>query len=212
MSEWSLWSWLVPVIVVLFFVCGYYHDHHLAPRRQAKRMVEAEEYRTGEEYLFREQTKFERRIIQGDEIMLPDALRGREVFIYRNLMRVWFAKLAAQARYDEPKIKKLRKDWLVYMEVLRRSSTSAFLSRESGDEAQRERYGREAHEQKMRTVAIEDAFAEAIGPEAVERLREIREKKYDSFSASGELAPDGYRYWGFSVPGIPEQPVPRLKS
>jgi hypothetical protein len=117
-------------------------------------------------------------------------------------------KLAAQNRYDEPKLKKVRHDWLVYMEALKQCSTHNFLSLEGSDEAKREKYGQEAHEDGLRAGAIENAFAEAVGPEAVEKLRQIRAKEHDSFSKAGELAPDGYRY-GLSRRGEPERPTPR---
>jgi hypothetical protein len=145
---------------------------------------------------------------QGIEIGLPDAVRGHCAHVYRYLMREWFSKLAAQSRYDEPKLRKVRKDWLVYMELLEAKESSSFLSLEGRDEASREKYGRQAEEEKIQLAAIEDAFAEAISPEAVEKLREIRAKEWDSFNDAGELAPDGYRYLGFTNGKI-EQPIPR---
>lgn len=172
-------------------------------------MVEAEERRTIEEYVIQQQTKFEQRILQSIESRLPDAVRGREIYIYRKLMRDWFNKLTAQSRYDETQLKKFRMDWLIYMETLERSRTSNFLSLESKDEKTREKYDRAAHEQKMRVKAIEDAYAEAIGSEAVAELRRIREKEYDSFSDAGDLAPEGHYYTNISLRGVPNDPIPR---
>jgi hypothetical protein len=206
------WLWLVVFLVGLFFLYGWYHDYRLMPKRHAKQMAEAEERRTSEEYVVEQQMKFEKRLRDGVEIGLPDAVRGRPAHIYLNLMRDWFNRLAAQARYDEPKLRKLRKDWLIYMEMLETSRTSNFLSMESPDEAAREKHERQAEEEKVQLVAIEDAFAEAIGSEAVEKLREIRAKEYDSFSDAGELAPDGYRYRNFRLRGVSNEPVPRKAS
>jgi hypothetical protein len=205
----SEWSWLVVISVGLFFLYGWYHDYRLMPKRHAKQMAEAEQRRTSEEYVVQQQMKFEKRLRDGVETGLPDAVRGRSAHIYLNLMRDWFGKLAAQARYDEPKLRKLRKDWLIYMEMLETSRTSNFLSMESRDEAAREKHGREAEEEKVQLAAIEDAFAEAIGAEAVDKLRELRAKEYDSFSDAGELAPDGYRYRNFRHRGVSNEPVPR---
>jgi hypothetical protein len=206
------WSWIAVVLIGLFFLYGWYHDYRLMPKRRAKQMAEAEERRTSEEYVVQQQMSFEERLRKGVEIGLPDAVRGRSAYLYRYLMREWFSKLAAQSRYDERKLRKVRKDWLIYMEMLETSRTSNFLSLESRDEAAREKYGREAEEEKVQLAAIEDVFAEGIGPEAVEKLREIRAKEYDSFSDAGELAPDGYRYMNFGLRGVSNDPVPRKAS
>lgn len=139
-------------------------------------------------------------------------MTGQSAHIYRYLMREWFNKLTAQARYDEPKLKKVRKDWLIYMELLEARETSNFLSAEGSDEAKRSEYGRRAWEEKTQLEAIEDAFAEAMGAEAVEKLRQIRAKDVLSFSSMGELAPDGYWYPGFAPRGGVEKPLPRKAS
>jgi hypothetical protein len=173
----SKWSWLFYILVALFFFAIWYDGR--SKRRQAKWSAEAEERRTSEEYVVQQQMKFEKRLRDGVEIGLPDAVRGRSAHIYLNLMRDWFNKLAAQSRYDEPKLRKLRKDWLIYMEMLETSRTSNFLSMESRDEAAREKHELQAEEEKVQLAAIEDAFAEAIGPEAVEKLRQIRGAEHD---------------------------------
>ena len=204
----SEWSWLGVVLVALFFVYGWYHDHRVMPRRQAKQMAEAEKRRTSEEYVNQRQMEFEKRLREGAEIGLPDAVRGREAHIWRYLMLEWFNKLAAQSRYDESKLRKIRKDWLVYMELLEARKTSNFLALESDDDTERQKYDRQAEEQKLQLRAIEDAFAEAVGANALDKLREMRAKEWDSFNDAGELAPDGYRYRGFTR-GRAEEPVPR---
>jgi len=118
------------------------------------------------------------------------------------------SRLVAQSRYDKPKLGKLRKDWLIYMEMLETSRTSNFLSLESRDEAAREKHGRQAEEEKVQLVAIEDAFAEAIGPEAVEKLREIRAKTWDSFSDEGELGVEGQ----YRIPSYLLRQIERVRS
>ena len=161
MNDWSNWQWVVAALVGLYFLYGWYHDYRLMPKRRAEQMAEVEERRTSEEYVIQRQRKFEKRLREGVEIGLPDAVRGRSAHIYRYLMCEWFNKVAAQSRYDEPKLRKVRKDWLIYMEMLETSRTSNFLSLESRDEAAREKHGREAEEEKVQLAAIEDAFAEA---------------------------------------------------
>ena len=158
MSEWSS---LIAIAIGLFIVFGWLSDRR-SNRRQAKWSAEAEEHRTSADYVIQEQMEFEKRLNENDG--LPDAVRGPELYIYRNLMCAWFNKLAAQSRYDEPKLKKIRKDWLVYMEMLESRRTSDFISLESHDEAKREKYGRIAQEERTQVKAIEDAFAEAVGP------------------------------------------------
>jgi hypothetical protein len=98
------------------------------------------------------------------------------------------------------------------MELLESRQTHQFLSLEASDEAKRPQYDREAHEEGRQIKAIENGFAEAVGPEAVDALGQIRAKRYDDFNSAGKLAPDGYRYRGFSLPGVPEQPIPRSRT
>jgi hypothetical protein len=202
----SDWQWLLAVLVAAFFAYGYYHDHFLKPKRYAKQMAEADERRTSEEYVIEKQLKFEKRLREGRD--LPDGIRGREAHIYLHLMREWFSKLAAQSRYDEAKVKRIRKDWLIYMEALEQRGASRFLALDGSDQATRDKYATLEEEEHRQIVGIEDAFAHAIGPVAVEKLQDIRLKRYDSFSEAGDLAPDGYRF-GVSWPGQPEKPVPR---
>lgn len=185
----SDWQWLLAPLVVAFIAYGVYRDHYLRPKRDAKRMAEAEERRTSEEYVIEKQMKFEKRLRDG--VDLPDGIRGRAAHIYLHLMREWFNNLAAQSRYDEAKVKKLRKDWLIYMETLEDRETCRFLAAEGSDQAKRDEYDVRADEAHRQVIAIEDAFAHATGPDAVEKLRDIRSREYDSFSNAGELAPDG---------------------
>ena len=86
-----------------------------------------------------------------------------------------------------------------------------FLSEESGEEAKREQYAEEAHATSLATWAIEDAFAHAVGPEAVETLRQLRARDYRDFSYEGRLAPDGHYFsgWPYGDQSFPRgQPLP----
>ena len=195
------------VLIGLFFLWAW---DLRQKEQQAKQRAEAEERGTSEEYVIQQQMTFEKRLHDGVEIGLPVAVRGRSAHIYRYLMRGWFNKLAAQSRYDQPKLRKLRKDWLIYMEMLETSRTNNFLSVESRDQAARETHGRQAEKEKVQLAAIEDAFAEGIGPEAVEKLREIRARTWDSFSDEGELGAEGqYRIPSYLLRQIEQR---RVKS
>lgn len=202
------WQWVAVTLVVAFFIYGGYHDYYLKPKREARWAAEAEERRTSEQYVIEQQLNFEKRLHDGIEIGLPDAIERRAAYIYLHLMRQWFNELAAQSRYDEAKVKKVRKDWLIYMEALNARETSRYLAHEVSDDAKRAGYEKDSAQEHRQVVAIEDAFAQAVGPDAVERLRDIRSRDFNSFSRAGELAPDGYRF-GISLPGKPQPLVPR---
>jgi hypothetical protein len=119
------------------------------------------------------------------------------------------AKLCAQNRYNEDVVRKLRQDWLTYMDLVQSRESTHFLASEAEGENGRDRCATDLRKEELHLTAIEDGFAEAVGPEAVDTLRLIRAKDLDAFSRSGELAPDGYRWRIYYPPGQPEEPVPR---
>jgi hypothetical protein len=196
------WSWVV-------FVCWEWVCGRRQKRRAAKRLAAIEKRQTSEKYVVERQREFEQRTREDLEAGQPYAVRGCAAHVYRYLMREWFDRLADQCRYDEPKLKRLRKDWLDYMEALQASKASSYLSVELGHWTEREKYDLQAQEEKARLVAIENAFAEAAGPQAVEKLRGIRAMKWDSFSDEGEIAPKGHRYSGLGWRGDLDQLLPR---
>jgi hypothetical protein len=103
--------------------------------------------------------------------------RGREIYVYRNLMSKWFNDLNAKYRYDDSMSKKIRTDWYDYM-----GSLDAW----SGH--------RKAQEARKRFMTIEDGFAVAIGEEAIKQLQEVRSRDDNAFDDSGTMAPIGYYY------------------
>jgi len=123
-----------------------------------------------ESILLDQQAHFESRIESG----LPDRVRGKEVEIYKMLMRPWFEKLIAQHRYDEKMSAKLREDWSLYLEQLDNSGISSFLAMEAKTEQDRHERDAERLQQQRTCLRIEDAFAAQIGPEAVEKLMAAR--------------------------------------
>lgn len=74
------------------------------------------------------QMNFEQRL--ANDYDLPDGIRGRDAYIYWNLMRKWFDRLIAENRYDAEYAKKLRRDWCEYIELLSRAKTAQFLAME----------------------------------------------------------------------------------
>ena len=154
-------------------------------QQNSTRTTEEKELVISEETVFKVQSKFEDKIT--NETYLPDAISGDEIYIYKNLMRPWFDKLTAQYRYDEKMTQKLRTDWLEYMEAVGDRSTYNYLSLESEDEKQSEKYREDHITASRKMFAIQDAFAIAIGLDAVSELKKVKEMGFMSFSRHGEL-------------------------
>ncbi|HVU06618.1 MAG TPA: hypothetical protein VHE10_02425 [Candidatus Paceibacterota bacterium] len=146
-----------------------------------------------EEAVLQAQTSFEKNL---EDTFLPDAITRRDLYIYRKLMRVWFAKLAGENRFDETMTQKLRRDWLDYMYALRDAKTSHYLSMETyGEDKERsDSYDQESTIAHRKAFAIEDGFAFAVGKEAVAELARIRALEFSEISRDGELAPDGMEF------------------
>ena len=143
-----------------------------------------------EEAVLEAQTKFEKKMT---DVFLPDAISGKEIYIYKNLMSVWYAKFAAVDRYDDKLIQKLRTDWLSYMESLREKSKFYYLSVETGQKAKAESYQNDFIITSKKVSTIEDAFATAAGKDAVAELARIRSlDELSAFTRDGELIPPGY--------------------
>jgi len=163
-----------------------------------------------EEELARLQADFERRL--ANDYDLPDGIRGRDAYIYWNLMRTWFDRLIAANRYDDEYAKKLRHDWCEYIQLLPQAKTARFLALETNDYAKASAYDQEAESASQSIELIQNAFAAAIGAEAMDELREIRNKDADAFDRSGRrpMAPTGHHYFPVSIsPYIEEcQPKP----
>lgn len=155
------------------------------------------------------QADFERRL--ENDYDLPDGIRGRDAYIYWNIMRIWFDQLIAANRFNDEYSKKLRRDWCEYIQLLSRSKTASFLALEENNDAKTQIYGREAESGLRSIEVIQNAFAAAIGPEAVEVLREIRSRDADAFDRSGRrpMAPMGYHYFPVSISPYAEECKPK---
>lgn len=174
--------WIVIVVFILWW---------FMKKQDSGFSVEKKEFSLpaiGEEMIFKAQDKFEEKI---QENYRPDSISHGELYIYGKLMRIWYSELAGKNRYDDPMIQKLRRDWLAYMEALQDRATSAYLCMENEEN---DDFRENQITASRKAAAIEDAFSAAIGKDAINELARIREKDFFSFSANGELAPDGHRY------------------
>lgn len=162
-----------------------------------------------EQKLAQLQTDFERRLTSCSD--LPDGIRGRDAFTYWTCMSKWFDRLIAENRYDTELTEKLRQDWFEYIKLLPSAKTARFLALETSDEAKAEIYSQQAESAVRSIKRIEDAFASAIGSDAVELLRQIRSRDADSFDRSGRkpIAPEGHHYFPVSISPYAEQCQPK---
>ena len=159
--------------------------------------------------LIRTQMEFERRL--ESENGLPDGILGRDAYIYWNLMRNWFDKLAAENRYAEETLNKLQQDWSAYMELLPQMKRARFLAMELEDQQKAAAYDQEATQAARSIKAIRDAFAARIGHEATETLLSIRDRAADAFDRTGkrDVAPAGHQYFPVSISPYVEECRPK---
>ncbi len=181
--------WIIVIGVIVWFI---YVSNKKKVQQNIPRTREEKEAVISEETIFKAQSKFEDKITT--ETGFPDAISGDEIYIYKNLMHPWFDKLTAQYRYDEKMTQKLRNDWLDYMDAVADRSTYNYLSLESEDEKQSEKYREDHITASRKMFAIQDAFATAIGPDAVSELKNVKEMGFMSFSRNGELPPEGFKW------------------
>jgi hypothetical protein len=155
------------------------------------------------------QTNFERRILEEQD--LPDGIRGKQAYIYWNLMRNWFAQLNATYRYDA-KALQLRLDWCDYIDLIHRTSTSRYLALESDNEDKAAVYYEEVKLSSQRIEFIENAYAAAIGVEATEELHKVKNRETGAFDRSGTqpIAPIGHHYFQVSLNPYVEKCQPIL--
>lgn len=152
-----------------------------------------------EQELVRLQADFERRLAADSD--LPDSIRGKDAYIYWNLMCKWFNSLIAAHRYDDEYTKKLRRDWCDYIELLPRGRTARFLALETDDEAKASTYDQEAELASRSIEFIQNAFAAAIGADAIEELQDVRSRDAGAFDRTGQrpMAPMGHHYFPISL-------------
>jgi hypothetical protein len=189
-----IFFWIVVIIVVVWWLASRAKKTPPPSVSNTQEESLAKEI-ISEESTFNIQTKFENKL--HDEIDFPNAIRGKEIYIYQHLMRPWYQKLASENRYNDEMTQKLRNDWLDYMGAVEDRSTCNYLSLEFWDEKEPKKSNdyRDQHVLASRKMfAIEDAFAAAVGKEAVEELNHVHKMDWDQFDKFGNRAPDGFRY------------------
>ncbi len=186
------------LIIVGLAVAAWWLKFRLG-RKATTASIEAEKSTLSELELAQLQMDFENRL--RNDADLPDGIRGRDAYIYWNLMRNWYEKLIAENRYDDEYAKKLRSDWRDYIQLLPRAKSAQFLANQTNDEVRVKTYERDIESALRSIELIQNAFAAAIGVEATEELREVRGKSQNAFDRSGlkPMALDGYYYCPVSL-------------
>jgi hypothetical protein len=183
--------------------------HNRSGEKAKQRSDEWERQRFSDEGVVKSQDEFEQRLNENAD--LPDGICWQQAYTYRHLMSKWFASLIAKYRYDDVMSKKIKIDWLDYLDLLESQSRTSFLSGESSDEKKQEAYGAEAWQMRQQYMAIEDGFAAATGEDAIKELAQVRAADHDSFDRSGRkpIAPKGFRYFPVSFHPYEEELKPK---
>lgn len=171
------------IAVVAWFIWSWYRG------KASKRGNSVEEARLyGSERVAAIQAAFDQEIV--DRNVLPDAVRNRYAYIYRNLMRDWYARITAACRGETDKLMSVNADWLRYMDGLKEEGYVDFSARVANDEEESSRLGKRLRIIRQRLSATEDSFAGQLGDSETAELRRIREIPNDRFNRSGtEIAP-----------------------
>lgn len=163
----------------------------LKPKKQSENISDKQEPDEiiTDDFIFRVQNNFEKYL---DNTGLPDSITGKDLYIYKNLMRNWYNELTSRDRYNKDLMQQYRNDWVGYMQGLADRSSKLYFSLEADNEDSQDRYYDEHVVASKKVFAIEDAFSVSVGLEAVAELQRIRGKDNSDFNLFGELAPDGF--------------------
>jgi hypothetical protein len=200
---------VAPMMKAVRFVLSIWMSNPKKSNTREQDSEESERNRLSDEYVLKAKADFEMRL--DENVDLPDGIGWRKAYVYRNLMSKWFDSLIAKYRYDETISTNIKSDWLEYMYLLESESTSRFLSFGSINANDKESYEQTARLEYKQYVAIEDGFAGAIGNEAIEELRRVREAPHDAFDRSGRkpMASIGYSYVPVSLRPYDEELRPQ---
>ncbi|NTW14596.1 MAG: hypothetical protein HGA31_06275 [Candidatus Moranbacteria bacterium] len=128
-----------------------------------------------------------------DDIRLSDSVSRKDRYIYWKLMSRWYETLRGRSRNDKDLARRLRIDWLSYMELSGNRDTYGYLSGETvGDDS--DEYRKKYVATLGKIEALEDSFAVAMGKKAVKELACVRDMDPNLFGPAGELAPKGCVY------------------
>ncbi|MCK9351274.1 MAG: hypothetical protein WCT49_04460 [Candidatus Paceibacterota bacterium] len=176
-------------IIVMVWWISKHHYLNQAENAPLRAEVYPAKKEISEDFALEAQTKFENRM---KDVFLPDAINGKEIYIYKKLMSVWYAKLSSENRYDDAMVQKFRADWLEYMNALRDKSTFKYLSSETTDKEKAESYRNDEAVASKKVFIIEEAFAALSGKEGTDELARVRALDDASFSKGGEFVPEGF--------------------
>ena len=203
-----MWD-LLGIALVLYALIWWLNKQR--DKKDELQFAEYEKEKLSDESVLKQQSEFEEDL--ENSIDLPDGIRGKEAYIYWNLMRGWFGTLLAQNHYDESKSTIVKKDILSYMYLLKERRTKGYLSLELEDKEKCERYSKDADEAYKQIELIENAVAASIGIEAIESLEHARSCSFDSFDRTGmkPIAPEGFKYFPKTFSPYSEECIPVIK-
>lgn len=185
-----MFAWVLVIILAIWLI-NKYSKGNAAPAHSGGVISAPHNEIISEETVFERQNEFEKRL---EQTYLPDSPSGRAIYIYRSLVCKWFYKLAADNRYNDEMTQKLRRDFLDYMYSTEHGWTAHYLSLELEDKESQDSYEEESRTHSRKTYTIENAFAAAIGKDAVEELEKARELSFSSVDRNGNLAPEGHHF------------------
>lgn len=188
-----MFVYLILLICAIWWISKYFHNENLRVKNEyrADNQEEEKDMEISDELIFNVQNKFEEHITQ---TYLPDSIGGKEIYIYKQLMKNWYSILNAKFRYDTNTLQRIRKDWLDYLHNLEWEKTYSFLYFETDNEEKQKKHWEDRMNAHNKVISIENAFASIIGQEAVEKMESTRKLDTFSFSKSGDIAPSGFTF------------------
>jgi hypothetical protein len=171
------------IAVVAWLIWSWYRG------KASKRRNSVEAARLyGSERVAAMQAAFDKEIV--DRNVLPDAVRNRYAYIYRNLMRAWYGRISAACRGETDKLQAVNAEWLGYIDGLKAQGYVDFSASVTNDEKESSRLGEQLRKIRLRLSAVEESFAAQLGDGEAAELKRIREIPNDRFNRAGtEIAP-----------------------
>lgn len=189
--------WVIAIII--FLVWAFFAQRKVNQNQEASNVqsaAEAKKRLEDDEYTLSVAYDLEKRILKYPN--LPDAINRSHAYIFRHLMKNWFTQLTAQNRYNDTISRKLRTDFLNYIELIDEFASNKFLHMmafEKDDKKEEEKYERIIAIQREQIKGLELLFASMVSSTAVAELQLAHSHEgYWLFSTIGDKAPDGYKY------------------
>jgi hypothetical protein len=174
----------IAIIFVCLAIWGFISEQKSKKRRE-KEWAQSHERRLNDDRVIQAKIDFDNWIENSH--ILPDGIRFKSSYIYKQMISVWFMQLLAQTRYDENLNKKIKSDFLEYIGALREGHTRSFLSLEEKDPRKSEEHHKIALADHATCETVEMGFANLIGPSAVQSLNRVRAMHVADFDEHGNL-------------------------